>query len=172
MAISVSAPVREGILIGGLRWKIVDITLDTAYPTGGYSLGNNVAGLTNVVGGQPIGGNSTSGGYRPHYDAVNNKLMMFRVPGFTPAGLIAVTDGDVTVGGGAAGTALGITADSNAGALTKAAATTRTIPQATFGIAATTAALTGTAVAATVQVEVSNGVNLSTSIVRMLLYGD
>jgi hypothetical protein len=94
-------------------------------------------------------------GYRYEWDYTNKKLIIRQAGAVTPAGTIVVTEGDVTVLGGAAGTALGITADSNAGALTKAAATTRTIPRATFGFAASTAAFTGTATTAAALAELA-----------------
>lgn len=102
-----------------------------------------------------------AGGYVFEYVASTGKVKAYRTATLTPAGTVAVIEGDVTVLGGAAGTAIGITADTNAGALTKAAATTRTIPRATLGFAATTAALTGTPTTAAALAEVGNSVNLS-----------
>lgn len=97
-----------------------------------------------------------AGGYTFEYVKSTGKIKAYSA---TATGTIAVTDGDVTITGGqAAGPALQITPDSNAGVLGKVAATTRTIPQATLGIAATTAVLTGTAGALT---EVANTTSLS-----------
>jgi len=112
-----------------------------------------------------------AGGYVFEWDKTNGKVKAYRSAGFTPAGTIAVTDGAVTVTGGALGAAIGINPDSDAGVLSKAAATNRTIPQATFGIAATTAALTGTAVAAAALVEVANAVNLASVTFRFRAVG-
>lgn len=71
---------------------------------------------------------------------------------FTPAGTSGTSSvtGNVTVVGGGVGEAIGINPDSNAGVLSKAAATNRTIPIATFLGAAPTAGaqtFTGTEVA-------------------------
>jgi hypothetical protein len=100
-------------------------------------------------------------GYTFEYVASTGLVKAYRSAAITPVGSIAVTDGAVTIAGGAAGEAVGIAPDSNAGALTKAAATARVIPQATLGFAATTAAFTGTAGAQAALAEVTNGVNLA-----------
>ncbi len=94
-------------------------------------------------------------GYTYEFVKSTLKLIIRQAGTVTPAGTIVVTEGDVTVLGGAAGTALGISADSNAGALTKAAATNRTIPRATLGFAASTAAFTGTATTAAALAELA-----------------
>ena len=94
----------------------------------------------------------------------------------TPAGTItngAITDGAVTVvGGQAAGSALQIEPDSDAGVLGKTVANTRTIPQATFGVAATTqgtSTFAGTAGAAAAGTEVANDVDVG--VVEFVAYG-
>lgn len=161
---------------GKTRVEAYDITLDTSYPTGGYSLPASALGWSQINGAVKLGGNSTAGGYEVHYDTVNAKLMVFRSAGFTPAGTngTSAVSGNVTVVGGAIGEAIGINPDSNAGVLSKAAATNRTIPIATFLGAAPTAAaqtFTGTAVAAGALAQVSNGVNLSTVTVRVRFEG-
>jgi hypothetical protein len=156
--------------------KWYNLLLDSSYPTGGYksSLGFNAAafGLKSILGLQVVGLNALgSGVVAIEFDYTNIALMAFRVATFTPAGSIAVTDGAVTVVGGGIGEAIGINPDTNAGVLSKAAATTRTIPQATFGIAATTAILTGTAQGQVALAEVSNAVSLSGVTVRVRIEG-
>ncbi len=158
--------VNEGVFGSGLRYRLVDATFDSSYLTGGEVVDGNSFGLSVVQGGIHQGGNALSGAFHPHFDTANSKLMMFRVPAFTPAGTIG---GNATIGGGAAGEPLGITPDSNAGALTKNAATARTIPLATLLGAAP--AFTGTAVAQGSFAEVTSGVNLSAVTVRMLFTG-
>jgi len=97
-----------------------------------------------------------AGGYVFEYVKTTGKVKAYNA---TATGTIAVTDGAVTVKGSqAAGPALQVTPESNAGVLGKTTATDLVIPQATFGIAATTATLTGTAGALS---EVTNGVNLA-----------
>jgi hypothetical protein len=171
---------------GKFRVKIWDITLDTSYPTGGYgsSLGFSAIALgvgSLIVGVQVIAWDADGPAVVLGYDRVNQKLMAFRAGASTPAGTISaptitVTDGAVTVVGGGIGEAIGINPDSNAGALSKAAATNRTIPQATFGIAPTTATasvptFTGTAGAQAALAQVSNAVNLSAFVARCLVIG-
>lgn len=118
-----------------------------------------ITGITGLFrGGAPIVvlGGVSSLGYLVGWNATDKAIKAWK-PG-------AITDGDVTIGGGSAGaanTALGLTADSTSGALTKAAATARVIPQATLGIAATTQAA---AVA-----EAANDVNVG--IVQFVAFG-
>lgn len=95
-------------------------------------------------------------GFTYAYDRTNKKLIIRASAAITPAGTIAVTEGAVTVVGGGIGEAIGINPDSNAGVLSKAAATNRTIPRATFLGSATTAAFTGTAVTAAALAELAN----------------
>lgn len=133
------------------------------YATGGVAVLPTQVGLGSYIG-APV---FSAPGYTFSFVAATNKVLAYRTPAV--AGTVAVTEGDVTILGGAAGTALGITADSNAGALTKAAASTRTIPRATLGFAATTATLTGTAQA--VLAEVTNAVDLSAVTVSFVAFG-
>jgi len=164
---------------GKTRIVGVQIAFDTSYPTGGYGaalglsaqrIGFNSA--ADIYGAFLIGLSGAAAGVAlVEWDYSAKKLMAFRVATFTPAGTIAVTDGAVTVVGGGIGEAIGINPDSNAGVLSKAAATTRTIPQVTFGIAATTAVLTGTAQGQVALAQVSNAVNLSAVTCRMEFRG-
>ena len=142
---------------GSLTGKIVDVTFDSSYASGGEALAPSAFGLRSLVSVQVVGGNAAAGGYHFHWDNVNGKLMAFR----SPAGSVT---GNVTVGGGTAGEPLGITPDSNAGALTKNAATARTIPIATFLGAAP-------AIAAAALGEVTSAVDLSAVTVRLMGLG-
>lgn len=114
------------------------------YATGGIAVSPEQVGLGTI---QSLVVDP-AGGYTFSYVASTGKVIAYYGSSAgTPAGTIAVTDGAVTVGGGSApftDTGLGLTANSNAGVLTKLAATTVVIPQATLGIAATTATFTGT----------------------------
>lgn len=148
------------------------LALDTSYPTGGYGsslgLAPSTFGMRNIFGFHILGVNAAGAVVAQlTWDYTNNKLMAYRVATFTPAGTVV---GNVTVGGGAAGEALGITPDSNAGALTKAAATARTIPIATFLGAAPT--VTGTAQGQVAFAQVSNAVNLSAVTARIQVIGN
>ncbi len=173
------AKIQETVL-GNLRCWVGTLTFDTSYPTGGLAYTNASFGLqSNPV---FIGFDSDASGYGFQHDRANGKILAYRGAGFTPAGTnstptVTVTEGAVTVVGGAIGEAIGINPDSNAGVLSKAAATNRTIPRATLLGTATTAALsgaptfTGTAVAAAAAVEVANAVNLSAIVVNVFVLG-
>lgn len=154
---------------GTIRETFYDVTLDSSYPTGGEAIGAVDVGLFNiysvsVVGQSTVAGTAPTTAYRFQWDFKNNKLQAFASG--TPAGTIG---GNVTVVGGGIGEAIGINPDSNAGVLSKAAATTRTIPLATFLGAAPT--FTGTAGTSTAPGEVANGTDLSTVVVRVRCVG-
>jgi len=177
MAITLTR-LKEGYNIEGkFQSQIVDVTFDSSYPTGGEPVAAKDIGLSIIHGARQIGAkNATSAGYVVQWDYDDKKLIVMRSAGFTPAGTngTSAVSGNVTVVGGSLGEAIGINTDSNAGVLSKAAATNRTIPIATFLGAAPTAAaqtFTGTAVAAAALVEVANGVNLSSVTVRMQFFG-
>jgi hypothetical protein len=166
---------------GKLREIAYDLLCDNSYPTGGYAILAAKFGWKQIQGGIWLGGNTAALGYVAFWNVQTGKLEVLRSAGFTPAGTVAtptitVPDPAIVVKGGAAGTAIGITADSNAGQLTKAAATDRTIPfstltQATITATSSTPAFTGTAVAAAALAQVSNGVNLATVSFRMMFRG-
>lgn len=138
------------------------IALTGSYTTGGISLNFVTAALSGTKGQTALPGISKQpirasidgiAGYKYEYDRTNKKLIIRQSAGFTPAGTNAssTVTGNVSVVGGGIGEAIGINPDTNAGVLSKAAATTRTIPIATFLGAAPTAGaqtFTGTAVAA------------------------
>lgn len=161
--------VKDGYDVWGGRTKVqvAQLALDSSYPTGGYSLPATKFGfkaIWNII--VSNCGGSASGLYHYWYDVVNSKFMVFRVAGATPAGTNAastVTGNAVVVGGGI-GEAIGINPDTNAGVLSKAAATNRTIPIATFlggSLTAPAQTFTGTAIAAAGLVEVANAVSLA-----------
>lgn len=168
---------RDGLNIEG-KWasQIADVALGT-YATGGVAISPRAVGLKKIYGARIIGyKDATSGGYEVKWDYDSLKLMAFNSAGFTPAGTNGTSSvtGNVTVVGGTLGEAIGINPDSNSGVLSKAAATNRTIPIATFlGAAPTSAAqtFTGTAVAAGALIEVANAVDLTTVVVRIQFFG-
>lgn len=129
------------------------------YPTGGVPLpAFGKFGLQRTLDYVRIIDGANASGIFWKYDATNKTFRGYQSAGFTPAGSIAVTEGAVTVKGGGGGEAMTLNPDSTAGVLTKAAATDRVIPRATLGFAASTAALTGTAVAAGSLVELTTAV--------------
>lgn len=108
---------------------------------------------------------SQANGYVWGFDKATGKFKVFQTATVTPAGTNGASNvtGTVVVGGGAAGTALGITTDDNSGTLTKAAATARNIPIATFlGVIPQAGAqtFTGAATTAAALSEVANDTNV------------
>ncbi len=156
---------------GKTRVVLARIQLDNSYPTNGY---------TSALGFRPeafglkllqdlyVSGirAAASGVAMVQFDYLNQKLLAFRSGTFTPSGTIG---GNVTVVGGGIGEATGINPDTNAGVLSKAAATNRTIPIATYLGAAPT--FTGTAQGQGALAEVSNAVDLSAVIVLVRAFG-
>jgi len=57
-----------------LRWRIVDITMDNAYPTGGWALSAANLKLGGILAVMPIG---QEDGYVPVWDRSAGKLKMF-----------------------------------------------------------------------------------------------
>lgn len=154
--------------------KLVTATIafDSSYPTGGETIRAIDFGLSafTSIEARPTGAAAGGAGYVFDFtiasDGTTANVLVFRSAGFTPAGTngTSAVTGNVTVVGGGIGEATGINPDSNAGVLSKAAATNRTIPIATYLGAAPTAGaqtFTGTAVAAGVLVEVANTVSLA-----------
>ncbi|MDQ3803280.1 MAG: hypothetical protein M3416_05435 [Acidobacteriota bacterium] len=163
---SVSITIRKARQLPGVRLVFADVAMDNSYAAGGEPISAAELGLPEILGALHLGGDSDAVGYHAHFDTDNNKLMVARTAGHTPAGSVG---GSATVVGGGIGEAIGINPDSNAGALSKAAATNRTIPLATLLGAAPT--FTGTAVAAAALAEVANGVDLSAVTFRMMFVG-
>jgi len=148
---------KIGHMIGGLEFRLFDVLFDNSYATGGKPIDGSEVGINIILGALDVNAGVGDGAFRFKYDLVNKKLLAFRAPSGTLAG-------NVVVKGGGIGEAVGINPDSNAGVLSKAAATDRTIPVATFlgGAMATAAASL---------VEVGNGVDLSAITARILFIG-
>jgi len=135
--------------LGSKRAVNFSITGDASYTTGGYAFtpANIGLGVIDFVEFDNASGNVA------FYNASTGKIQFFVDGGNLPS--VTVT------GGQAAGPALQITPDSNAGVLGKTAATTRTIPGATFGLTAVPSSL----------VEVGATTNLSAVTVHGRAYG-
>lgn len=151
--------------ISGLRVNCQSVPLGV-YATGGFVISPPRVAMGQIHGVIPIGFDTDAQGYVIQWNFQTGKLMVFQSAGFTPAGTIS---GNVVVKGGGIGEAIGINPDSVAGVLSKAAATDRTIPYATFLGGALTIA--GTAVAKAALVEVSNGVDLSALTAHLMFIG-
>ncbi len=65
-------------VIGDRRLWIGDITLDTSYPTGGYSLSPSLFGMGSVIDNVDVG---DAGGKPYEWDGVNNKLKAYSAVG-------------------------------------------------------------------------------------------
>lgn len=144
---------------GQIRYKTWDVTWDSSYVTGGELVDKSQVGLSSILGAQCLGvADAASGGILPAYIPSTGKMLAMR------SGLGTVI-GNVTVVGGTLGEATGINPDSNAGVLSKAAATNRTIPIATYLGAAPT-------VAAGALAEVGNGISLAAITHRIMFFGN
>jgi hypothetical protein len=74
MAVSYGAPVKDGV-VGDLRYRVVDVTFDSSYPTGGEASAPSAYGLTDIICLIPL----TASGYTPEYDDTNSKIKMYWV---------------------------------------------------------------------------------------------
>jgi hypothetical protein len=61
---------------GATPVAIFDVTLDAAYPSGGYGLDPSLIGLRGIAGIQWIGGNSVAWGLLFNWDTTNNKFVV------------------------------------------------------------------------------------------------
>lgn len=149
MALTISLPGDWLESIGSKRAVNGTITFDASYTTGGLSLLPAQIGLGVI---DRIEFNQV-GGFIIAYDYAAKKAKVFVDGSNLPT--VKVT------GAQAAGPALQITPDNNAGVLGKTTATDRTIPGATFGLTAVPAASS----------EAAATTNLSTLTVEFRAYG-
>lgn len=101
MAIATSIIRRD--TLGSLEYRVVDITLDNSYPTGGWAVSAQAVGFG--LNGQILGeiGGAIKDGYMLQYDQVNNKIKVFQgdnanagaAPGVELANASAVMNGKV-----------------------------------------------------------------------------
>ncbi len=162
-------------VFGDKRVVRLDFVLGT-YASNGVGLSPADVGLTTF----DIVLIAPSGGYEYSYNSSTQKVLAFRQPTLTFSGVVSapvtVSMSNITVTGPAAatGAALALTADSNAGIIGKASATTRTIPVGTFGIPVPTATMapvfTGSATTQAKLAEATGTPTLSTA-TRILIIG-
>ena len=161
MALNTTNSFVDEFVWNKLYIRIYDITL-AVYATNGYTAALGFSPikyrLKTILGIVQIGCDAAADlTVSVKFDITNNKLLAYR----TAAGTLT---GNVVVKGGGIGEAIGINPDSNAGVLSKAAATDRTIPITTFLGGAQTIAQGGFA-------EVTNGVDLSAVKARCMIFG-
>lgn len=107
---------------------------------------------------------TVANGYVWGFDKATGKVKIFQTATVTPAGTngTSTVTGNVVVVGGGIGEAVGINPDTNAGVLSKTAATNRTIPVATFlggTLTAGTQTFTGSATTAAALAEIADDTN-------------
>src|SRR5687768_13625282 len=143
--------------VGPLRIRVHDVDFDDSYPTGGEALTAASLGLHEVYAVLP----ESKAGYVFRYDRANAKLLAYRGPGHTPEGTLSKPTFTVEASGAiGANMEVGFSADSAAATfeggtgITAQRVLTTTSPVGT-------PTFTGTAVAASVLVEVGNTVDLS-----------
>lgn len=76
MAASLAVVAGSEDVWGKHRVKMVDITGDASYPTGGYAITGAQVGLRNIIGVHFVGGLSAGNGVMPFWDNVNGKMML------------------------------------------------------------------------------------------------
>lgn len=162
-------------VFGDKRITIFDIALG-AYAADGISLTPAMVGMRSF----DLVLVSPAAGYSYTYNTSTQKIMAFRSPADTSTGLVtaAITtaQGNVSVTGpNTTGAILQLSTDTATGKLSKLEATSRSIPEATFGIPIPTATIaplfTGGSVTTAVLSEVTGTPTLS-STARVLAIGD
>ena len=150
--------------MGAFYVTVDDVTFDTSYPLGGYSLAGIIP-LQTILGCDPMGGTTAGSGYSPFWNTGTSKLQLLTGASVTPTATPTVT---VIGSQAASGAPLQITPTSgNAGVLgTTGAIGTQIIPAATFGITLNLGATGQTALA-----EVTAGTNVATIVARMMSIG-
>jgi hypothetical protein len=141
-------------VFGKHRTVMFDIALGT-YATGGVAISPSLVGLKLIRGGMVIGGNAASAGYSIVFDTTNKKLVAARAGAHSHDLLLknaAVADGATT--------------RVNAGTNLLGANTGSDVPVAGGGANGGVQASTQGALA-----EVSNGVDLTSVVVRVLFIG-
>lgn len=121
MALTFTVSNSNVISAGNVKMSFGTIAFDSSYPTGGESFTPNDLRLKAVQ----MLIVEPANGYSFEVDYTNSKIKAYGVP------TVTVTGGDASI------TALGLGDDTNAGALSKTAATNRTIPGETFGFSET-----------------------------------
>lgn len=81
MALTVGTTVKDGVF-GDLRYRIVPITWDSSYPTGGLALTPAQVGLTTIYGAESVGaGAAATAAVDISYDTTNQKLQAYGADG-------------------------------------------------------------------------------------------
>ena len=150
--------------MGAFYVSIDDVTFDTSYPTGGYSLASIIP-LQTIFGSYPLGGVTAAMGYSFYWNTATSKLQITVSASITPTASPTVT---VIGSQGNSTTPLQISPNSNnAGVLgTTTAIGTQIIPASTFGIA-----LGLQASGQLAEAELTAATNISTLTQRMMSVG-
>lgn len=77
MAASLATVVRNSRMIPNMVMRLVDVTGDTSYPAGGYSISAADVDLKNIFVAIPVAVN----GYEVDWDVANGKLKLFKNSG-------------------------------------------------------------------------------------------
>jgi hypothetical protein len=150
--------------MGAFYVSIDDVTFDSSYPSGGYSMAGIIP-LQTILGMDEVGGNAGAIGYYPFWNTATNKLLFAVGAAFTPTASPTVT---VIGSQSSANTNLQIYPNSgNAGVLGSTASIgTQVIAGSTFGL---TLGLQSSGQISFAQL--TTGTNLSTVTERMLSIG-
>lgn len=178
----------EGILGGLTRFRLLEITFDNSYASGGEPVSADEIGLQSISAMMLGTVDQDSAGYVVQYDKQVGKLRVFRSAGFTPAGTVAaptfsgssvqpsftVKNGTILANG-----TMGLDADAASAhvvggtGITADRTLTTTSPVGAITPAGTNSApaFSGAAVAAAALVEVTAAVDLSALTVTALVLG-
>lgn len=168
MPFTIAQAARSKDTAGIRQRRLLDFTGPASYTTGGETLAANSVGLGTIEHCPDFTISDGTSVYLARYNRTTGKLQVYTsvAAGGAITGTVA---GNVVVKGSGIGEAIGINPDSNAGVLSKAAATDRTIPVATFLGGSLT--VSGTAAGGTGLNEVSAATNLSTFVGRCEVIG-
>jgi hypothetical protein len=88
----VQGPQGPFLSLGNIQGRVYDVTLDNAYPTGGYAITPSSLALTNILGIKVIGGNPAAAVLKYHWDTTNQKLICLYPTGGANASPAALAD--------------------------------------------------------------------------------
>src|SRR5678815_5714963 len=90
-ALTINSRLGEGTLIGGIRYRIVNVSPSTSYAAGGETFDIKEYGLSSLLGGQVIGYNTTALLKHAHVDVANLELSVALANGTEDSGNLSTS---------------------------------------------------------------------------------
>jgi hypothetical protein len=163
----------EGYFGGGLKYRLLDVTFDSSYASGGEPLSGAEFGIDSVLAILLGTVDQDSAGYIVQYDKQVGKLRVFQSAGFTPAGTVSAHSHPLSLKNAAV--ADGATTRVNAGTNLLGANTGSDVTVAgggaNGGVQNATPTFAGSAVAQAALSEVAGATDLSALTVTALVLG-